>query len=213
MVCMLVSIFFSWLGYAAQMHSWKRLIIRRAMGVVLFGLLALGMGIIAASISIGTDGIRQYRQAWCHGGETWYVATFRFLPVAASLVPMLMTVVPPLLSGRVNEDQKNLMVRRMVGHLVWAIMITYASTGTMFKDSHFGKLEQAVLEPLSAVALALGFLISERMLTFRALGLPPGADPPYGFTNAMHYIPDKLSYDDTASLLRDTTLHHNIVKA
>ena len=212
-VCMLWGVVASWLGLAAHLHRWRRLIIFRVRGVVFTGLIALLAGVVAASIAVGVDGVGQYKQAWCRGANAWYVAIFHLLPTALSVVPMLMVVIPPLRSERVNADQKRLVLRRAIGHAVWVAVIAYSSLGTLYESSHFGKIEQAALGPLSGVVLAFSFLISERMLTFRALGLPPGADPPSGFTNAMHYIPDKLSYDDTTSLLRDTTLHHNIVKA
>lgn len=208
-VGMLCSVSLGWLGYAADVHRWRRLVIARPIGVIITLLISVGFGVGAASVALGTDIISFYNQSWCHGGHRWYTLSFQTTPVVLSIVPMLVTVIPPFTSQRVNSEQKGLLVRRVVCHLAWVALeilnaIATDVNGEMAKDM------QALLEPMCGVAIAIGFLVSEKMLTFRALGLPPGADPPYGFTNAMHYIPDKLHYDDGESM-RDTTLYHNII--
>jgi hypothetical protein len=41
------------------------------------------------------------------------------------------------------------------------------------------------------------------MVTIRALGLPPGEEPRYGFTAAMRYIPEKIRDELTPLVSRE----------
>lgn len=56
----------------------------------------------------------------------------------------------------------------------------------------------------NGMANVMAFLYSERMFTIRALGLPPGASPPYGFSAVLQDIPPKLAL--TGSIRRQDSL-------
>ena len=130
---------------------------------------------------------------------------------------MLIAVASPLRHSAVNGDQKGLILRRLALSILWIIIavIDVIATSVGYENGRGIKTLQAALLPLSGALLCLIFLLPERMLTVRALGLPPGVDPPYGFTSTMKVVPDKIcrgeSYHQPGDEnRRDPFAFHNI---
>ena len=159
------------------------------------------VGVVSASLALGNGWLVQEDQAWCWVSEhkLWFRIAFCWFWSALSAVTMVIALGPTLCNDSLNATQKELMRRRalLAGAFLFVVLINIGSRAVQGQG---WSIVQALFEPASGLVNVLAFLYSERMMTLRALGLPPGQEPPYGFTAAMKYVGEKI-YDEGHVLL------------
>lgn len=170
---------------------------RRALQpMIVATVLAVSVG--TATVALANDMFESDGQAWCwiSSDHTWFRVAFCWAWVVIGFVVMLVALVRPLCSSNLLDQQKKLLLRRGLLVLAW-FLINIVNIISRYLGDEVWLSFQALVNPLTGCLNVLAFLYSERMLTIRALGLPPGAQPNYGFTAAMQFIPDKLREGDT----------------
>ena len=150
--------------------------------------------IFSASYVLFEGWYQQEKQAWCWIRKDKFAlrVLFCWLWLCLSFAAMTVALVIPLCSDRLNAMQRRLLVRRGSLAVVWFAVNGLNLLARYFESDSLAIL-QAAFEPANGVGNVIAFLYSERMMTIRALGLAPDAEPRYGFTAAMRYIPDKVN--------------------
>lgn len=200
-----------WIQILCTVHKWDCPLFRSPRHIALLVAASWFVGIVTASAAlIPWDGdgswYRQGLQAWCWLRDDaellWFRISFCWLWVATAALALASAMGRPLASDTLNTTQKHLLRRRALLGVVW-LFVTALDINARFLSDAPASIVQAAAEPLKGTLNVVAFLYSERMMTFRALGLPPGGEPPYGFTAAMKYIPEKLAavYSDESRSL------------
>lgn len=162
------------------------------------------LGAASATAALANDWYRQDNQVWCwianEAELMWFKLTFCWIWVGGTFASMCLALANPLFSDTLNEIQKRLLWRRAILGCVWVVVCAVDICARFLRDEQ-ASIIQATCEPLLGLLNVLAFLYSERMITFRALGLPPGGEPTYGFTAALRYIPDKIMADEQSILI------------
>jgi hypothetical protein len=169
------------------------------------------VGLASGILAVEMDMLVRSDSPWCWvaGAKSllWFRLSFCWIWIALASCLMLATLLKCLLSSEVSPYEKRLLLRR--GTLAVAYLVINATdvASRLFPSDGLTVLVSA-LDPLSGVVNVVAFLFSEKMLTIHALGLPPTADPPRGFTAVMHDLPFK-----TNRLQKETSflLTHNTV--
>lgn len=159
------------------------------------------VGIVSASVAVGSGWLVQENQAWCWVSEQmlWFRIAFCWVWSATSAFAMFIALGPTLWNESLNATQKHLMRRRALLAVAF-LFVTFVNVASRALKGNGWAVAQALFEPASGLVNVLAFLYSERMMTLRALGLPPGQEPPYGFTAAMKYVAIKIGDDEQVLL-------------
>lgn len=191
-----------WVQIYCVIHKIDVVLFRSTRTVVLTILATWLVGIGTAALALAEGWYSQSFQAWCwiHADITWFKVAFCWMWVATTSVAMVLALANPLCSDTLNATQKRLVGRRAVLGLCWVLVNSIDICARFLRDDA-ASVVQAICEPMLGLLNVMAFLYSERMMTLRALGLPPGGEPTYGFTAAMRYIPEKMATTDELSVL------------
>ena len=215
-------------GFLLQVYSFCEPAMTALFWFLLFWLMYVGVWgiqsekIVAAVISILVCGLgsavigldmQMYEttsNAWCwvRNGDDWFRIVFCWALMAVSWLLMCLTLMKGVLSSMVNDYEKRLLLRRGTMALAWFVINAVDVAARVWPSDEM-TIAQAALDPLSGAANVLAFLYSEKMLTIHALGLPPDADPPRGFTAVMKDVPFKAN-----RLQKETSFlvaHHEVL--
>jgi hypothetical protein len=151
-------------------------------------------GVGSSIVALDMNMFERTDNAWCwiRGADDWFRVVFCWMLIAVALLLMALTLMKGLLSSLVNDYEKRLLLRRGTLALAYFV-INGVDIAARIWPSDVMTILQAALDPLSGAANVLAFLYSEKMLTIHALGLPPNADPPRGFTAVMKDVPYKAN--------------------
>lgn len=191
-----------WIQIYCMVHKIDVICFRGKSEVILTIVFAWLLGAGSAVGALVMDWYRQDNQAWCWiaSDVMWFKLVFCWLWVGSSFFCMCVALANPLCSDTLNTIQKRLLWRRAILGCLWAVVCTIDICARFLQDDQ-ASIVQATCEPILGLLNVLAFLYSERMFTFRALTLPPGGEPTYGFTAAMRYIPDKISEGESFILI------------